>query len=156
MYTVEPPFPWRWLTSIAGPLVPVQGICCVSPQHSIACLPLGTTVSGTTSPVFHHDWTSVVGYNVVEDMHEVLKTNGTYYYCLASDICVDLSCLPSTFPSTEHSLASPPLPLRLQHLHYLASHISVRYHAEDCLLSHKHRREDRLRLSYSRLPQQIS
>ena len=75
-------------------------------------------------------------------MYEVSNTNGAYHRCLASDICVDRSCLPSTFPSTEHSLASPLPLLRLQHLHYLASHISVRYHAEDCLLSHKHSRED--------------
>ena len=36
LYTAEPPFPCRWLTTIASPLVPVQAICCVSPQHGIA------------------------------------------------------------------------------------------------------------------------
>ena len=141
MYAVEPPFPCRQSTTIASLLVSVQAIRYVSPRHGIACLTLGTTVSGTTSPVFHHGWTSVLGKKVVEDMYQVSNMNGTYYHCLASDICIELSCFLSTFLSTERSLASLPPLLPLRHLCYWASHSPVHHHAEDLLLSHNHRHE---------------
>ena len=44
---------------------------------------------------------------MVEDTYEVFDPNGTYYHSSVSDIYVDPPCFPSTFLSTERSLASP-------------------------------------------------
>ena len=89
-------------------------------------------------------------------MYEVYNTNGAYYHCLAFDICVDLSCFPSTLLSNEYSLASLPPLLILQQLRYWASHIPVHHHVESCLLSHNHHYEDSdspFRIFHSRSPE---
>ena len=74
---------------------------------------------------------------MVEDTYEVFNTNGMYYHSPVSDIYVDPPCFPSTFLSTERSLASPHS--------FLDSNTCIvgpHHHAADCLLSHGHRRED--------------
>ena len=78
---------------------------------------------------------------MAEDMYEVFNMNGTYHHGLASDICIDLPCLPPTFLCIELSPALPLSLFRLQNLLHWASHIPVHHHAEDFLLSHKHRHE---------------
>ena len=57
-------------------------------------------------------------------MYEVLNMNDVYYHCLASNLCIDLSCFLSTFVFTERSLASLPPLLPLRHLRYWP-HISL-------------------------------
>ena len=79
---------------------------------------------------------------MAEDMHEVFNMNGMYHHGLASDICIDLPYLPPTFLCTELSPAITLSLFRLQNLLYWASHIPIYHYTEDCLLSHKHRRED--------------
>ena len=79
---------------------------------------------------------------MVYGIYVVFSTNGTYYHGPAPVLALTFPAFHPPFRRLNTHFASPALLLRLQHLHYLASHISVRYHAEDCLLSHKHRRED--------------
>ena len=79
---------------------------------------------------------------MAEDMYEVFNMNGTYHHGLASDICIDLPCLPPTFLCIELSPALPLSLFRLQNLLHWASHIPAHHCAEDCLLSHGHRCED--------------
>ena len=79
---------------------------------------------------------------MAEDMYEVFNMNGMYHHGLASDICIDIPCLPPTFLYIEISPALPLSLFRLQNLLHWASHIPVHHHAEDCLLSYGHSRED--------------
>ena len=78
---------------------------------------------------------------MAEDMYEVFNMNGMYHHGLASDICIDIPCLPPTFLYIEISPALPLSLFRLQNLLHWASHIPVHHHAKDFLLSHKHRHE---------------
>ena len=86
----------------------------------------------------------------------VFSANGMYHHGPAPVLVLTFPAFHPPFRRLNTHFASPALLLRLQHLHYLASHISVRYYAEDCLLSHKHCREDSdlpSRIVHSRSPE---